>query len=163
MRRIAVICFALLLSTMLPARAQTPTAGSAGFEKSNYNYSEWTKGLFSEAVTVTHPGKMIFLAGVGAEDESAARGTIRHLGDFAGQCRYAYDKIKRLLAAHGATMNDLVKVVTYVTDVRNLPEAGKCRSEALAGAPQPVHTFLNINALAWPGMMVEVDVIAITK
>ena len=163
MRRIAVICFALLLSTILPARAQTPTAGSAGFEKSNYNYSEWTKGLFSEAVTVTHPGKMIFLAGVGAEDESAARGTIRHLGDFAGQCRYAYDKIKRLLAAHGATMNDLVKVVTYVTDIRNLPEAGKCRSEALAGAPQPVHTFLNINALAWPGMMVEVDVIAITK
>jgi len=163
MRRIAVICFALLLSTILPARAQTPTAGSAGFEKSNYNYSEWTKGLFSEAVTVTHPGKMIFLAGVGAEDESAARGTIRHLGDFAGQCRYAYDKIKRLLAAHGATMNDLVKVVTYVTDVRNLPEAGKCRTEALAGAPQPVHTFLNINALAWPGMMVEVDAIAITK
>jgi 2-iminobutanoate/2-iminopropanoate deaminase len=50
-----------------------------------------------------------------------------------------------------------------VTDVRNLPEAGKCRSEALAGAPQPVHTFLNINALAWPGMMVEVDAIAITK
>ena len=163
MRRIAVICFALLLSTMLPAHAQTPSAGPAGFEKNNYNYSEWTKGLFSEAVTVTHPGKMIFLAGVGAEDESAARGTIRHLGDFAGQCRYAYDKIKRLLAAHGATMNDLVKVVTYVTDVRNLPEAGKCRSEALAGAPQPVHTFLNINALAWPGMMVEVDVIAIAK
>ena len=163
MRRIAVICFALLLSTMLPARAQTPTAGSAGFEKSNYNYSEWTKGLFSEAVTVTHPGKMIFLAGVGAEDESAARGTIRHLGDFAGQCRYAYDKIKRLLAAHGATMNDLVKVVTYVTDVRNLAEAGKCRAEALSGAPQPVHTFLNINQLAWPGMLVEVDAIAITK
>ena len=36
-------------------------------------------------------------------------------------------------------------------------------SEALAGAPQPVHTFLNINQLAWPGMLVEVDVIAITK
>jgi enamine deaminase RidA (YjgF/YER057c/UK114 family) len=119
--------------------------------------------LFSEIVTVTHPGKMIFLAGVGAEDESAARGAIRHLGDFAGQCRYAYDKIKRLLAMHGATMNDVVKVVTYVTDVRNLPEAGKCRTEALDGAPQPVHTFLNINQLAWPGMLVEVDVIAITK
>jgi enamine deaminase RidA (YjgF/YER057c/UK114 family) len=139
-----------------------PSAGSAGFEKKNYNYSEWTKGLFSEVVTVTHPGKMIFLAGVGAEDESGVRGTIRHVGDFAGQCRYAYDKIKRLLAAHGATMNDVVKVVTYVTDVRNLPEAGKCRTEALGGAQQPVHTFLNINQLAWPGMLVEVDVIAST-
>ena len=47
---------------------------SAGFEKKNYNYSEWTKGSFSEVVTVTDRGKMIFLAGVGAEDESAPRG-----------------------------------------------------------------------------------------
>lgn len=163
MRRILAICPALLVSTVLTAQAQAPGVNSAGFEKKNYNYSEWTKGLFSEVVTVTHPGKMIFLAGVGAEDESAARGTIRHMGDFAGQCRYAYEKIKRLLAAHGATMNDVVKVVTYVTDVRNLPDTGKCRAEALGGAPQPVHTFLNINQLAWPGMLVEVDVIAITK
>jgi 2-iminobutanoate/2-iminopropanoate deaminase len=90
---------------VLVAQAQTPS--SSGFEKKNYNYSEWTKGLFSEVVTVIHPGKMIFLAGVGAEDESGGRGAIRHVGDFAGQCRYAYDKIKRLLAAHGATMNDV--------------------------------------------------------
>jgi enamine deaminase RidA (YjgF/YER057c/UK114 family) len=163
MRLVAAIGSALLLSTVLAAQAQTPTGDGTGFEKKNYNYSEWTKGLFSEVVTVTHPGKMIFLAGVGAEDESGGRGTIRHLGDFAGQCRYAYDKIKRLLAAQGATMNDVVKVVTYVTDIRNQVEAGKCRAEALGGAPQPVHTFLNINQLAWPGMLVEVDVIAITK
>ena len=163
MRLVAAIGSALLLSTVLAAQAQTPTGDGTGFEKKNYNYSEWTKGLFSEVVTVTHPGKMIFLAGVGAEDESGGRGTIRHLGDFAGQCRYAYDKIKRLLVAQGATMNDVVKVVTYVTDIRNQVEAGKCRAEALGGAPQPVHTFLNINQLAWPGMLVEVDVIAITK
>ena len=86
MRRFAATCFALLLSAVLVAQAQTPGASPSGFEKKNYNYSEWTKGLFSEVVTVTHPGKMIFLAGVGAEDESGGRGTIRHLGDFAGQC-----------------------------------------------------------------------------
>jgi len=153
--------FVLALFTFSAAQAQT--ASSTGFEKKNFSYNEWTKGLFSEVVTVTHPGKMIFLAGVGAEDENGQRGTIRHLGDFAGQCHDAYDKIKRLLAGQGATINDVVKIVTYVTDIRNLPEAGKCRTEALDGAPQPVHTFLNINQLAWPGMMVEVDVIAITK
>jgi enamine deaminase RidA (YjgF/YER057c/UK114 family) len=122
----AVLC--LVLFTFTGAQAQTSTANSGAFEKKNYNYSEWTKGLFSEVVTVTHPGKMIFLAGVGAEDESAQRGSIRHLGDFTGQCQYAYDKIKRLLAAQGATMNDVVKIVTYVTDIRNLPEPGKCRT-----------------------------------
>jgi enamine deaminase RidA (YjgF/YER057c/UK114 family) len=152
-----VLSGALLMS----AGAQAQTA--SGYEKKIYNYSEWTKGLFSEVVTVVKPGKMIFLAGVGAEDEGANRGVIRHLGDFDGQCRYAYEKIKKLLAAHGATMNDVVKVVTYVTDIRNQAQVGKCRTEALAGAPQPVHTFLNINQLAWPGMLVEMDVIAITK
>jgi enamine deaminase RidA (YjgF/YER057c/UK114 family) len=144
-RRFAATCSALLLSTALVAQAQTPGASSSSFEKKNYNYSEWTKGLFSEVVTVTHPGKMIFLAGVGAEDESGGRGTIRHLGDFAGQCRYAYDKIKRLLAAHGATMNDVVKVVTYVTDVRNLPEAGKPKR---AVSNRPTHYSITSSARA---------------
>jgi len=54
-RRTAAICSALLLSTVLSAQAQTPSAGPAAFEKKNYNYSEWTKGLFSEVVTI--PGR----------------------------------------------------------------------------------------------------------
>jgi len=147
------------------ALAMAPAAASAqSFEKKNYNYSEWTKGLFSEAVTVTLPGaKMIFLAGVGAEDEGATRGVIRHLGDFMGQCRYSYDKIKRVLEKNGATLADTVKIVTYVTDIRFQIDAGKCRAEAFAGLPLPVHTFLKINQLAWPGMLVEMDVMAITK
>jgi enamine deaminase RidA (YjgF/YER057c/UK114 family) len=151
-----------LLPTVL-ALALVPAAASAqSFEKKNYTYSEWTKGLFSEAVTVTLPGaKMIFLAGVGAEDEGATRGVIRHLGDFMGQCRYSYDKIKRALEKNGATLADTVKIVTYVTDIRYQMDAGKCRGEAFAGLPLPVHTFLNINQLAWPGMLVEVDVTAV--
>ncbi len=154
--RKTMIALALAL-TLVPA-----AASAQSFEKKNYTYSEWTKGLFSEAVTVTLPGaKMIFLAGVGSEDEGATRGVIRHLGDFMGQCRYAYDKIKRALEKNGATLADTVKIVTYVTDIRFQMDAGKCRGEAFAGLPLPVHTFLNINQLAWPGMLVEVDVIAV--
>jgi hypothetical protein len=44
---------------------------------------------------------MIFLAGVGAEDEDKPQGTIRHLGDPYRQCKYAYDKMKRHLANPG--------------------------------------------------------------
>ena len=151
------------MSALALALTLAPAAASAqAFEKKNYTYSEWTKGLFSEAVTVALPGaKMIFLAGVGAEDEGATRGVIRHLGDFMGQCRYAYDKIKRALEKNGASLADTVKIVTYVTDIRFQMDAGKCRGEAFAGLPLPVHTFLNINQLAWPGMLVEVDVIAV--
>ncbi len=131
------------------------------FEKKNYNYSEWTKGRFSEVVTVSGPGKMIFLAGVGAEDENGTIGTILYPGDFLGQCRYAFDKIKRTLARHRATVADIVKIVTYVTDIRSAGVYFKCLAEALGDAPRPAHTFLNINQLAHPGMLVEVDVTAI--
>ena len=135
--------------------------GATAFEKKNYNYSEWTKGRFSEAVTVTGPAKLIFLAGVGSEDENGKGGDIMHKGDFLGQCLYAYDKIKRALAKNGAGMTDIVKITTYVTDMRFQADYGKCRSEAFGDAPPPAHTFVNITQLAWPGMLVEVDVTAV--
>jgi enamine deaminase RidA (YjgF/YER057c/UK114 family) len=135
-----------------------PSPGAPDFEKKHYNYGAWTKGRFSEAVTVTGPGKMIFLAGIGAEHEDS--GNIMYPGDFVRQCRYAYKKLKKALARNGAGMADVVKQVTYVTDVRNQKQAGECRREAYADAPLPAHTFLTVSQLAWPDMMVEIDVIA---
>lgn len=149
----------IVIGCAMAAFAQAQNAPA--FEKKNYTYSEWTKGRFSEAVTVTGPGKTIFLAGVGAEDENGAAGTILHPGDFMGQCKYAYDKIKRLLEKHGATLGDIAKMVTYITDVRYQPDYGKCRVEAFGSNPLPAHTLLTISQLAWPGMIVEIDVTAI--
>ena len=65
-------------------------------EKKNYTYSEWTKGRFSEAVTVTGPGKTIYLAGVGAEDENGTAGTILHNGDFIGDGRQMRKQFRKL-------------------------------------------------------------------
>jgi enamine deaminase RidA (YjgF/YER057c/UK114 family) len=157
MLRSTLLAGLVLITTI----AGATTASAQTLEKKNYNYSEWTKGRFSEAVTVTGPGKMIFLAGVGAEDENGAPGTIRHKGDFDAQCKYAYDKIKRLLDKHGATLGDVVKMVSYLTDVRNQPDYGKCRVEAFGSYPLPAHTLLTISQLAWPGMILEIDVTAV--
>ena len=122
--RKATLATALVLAATSAAMAQT-------FEKKHYNYSEWTKGRFSEAVTVTGPGKMIFLAGVGSEDENGKGGDILHKGDFTAQCKYAFDKIKRALDKNGATLADIAKMVTYITDARYQPDFGKCRRRCL--------------------------------
>ena len=153
--------FASSFAAMMIAFSGTALAQTAPtFEKKNYNYSEWAKGRFSEAVTVTGPAKMIFLAGVGAEDENGKGGDILHKGDFMAQCKYAYDKIRRALEKNGAGFGDVVKIVSYVTDMRHQTDYGRCRSEAFGTNPPPAHTLLNITQLAWPGMMVEVDVTA---
>jgi enamine deaminase RidA (YjgF/YER057c/UK114 family) len=153
MRRSLSLAASLLAIVASAAAAQT-------FEKKSYNYSDWAKGRFSEAVTVTGPGKMIFLAGVGAEDENGKAGDILHKGDFTAQCKYAYDKIKRALAKNGATLGDVVKMVSYLTDVRYQADYGRCRAETFGSTAMPAHTLLVINQLAWPGMMVEIDVTA---
>jgi len=160
MKRIAgaAAVFAVMFAVVTAAQAQ-----DGGFEKKSYNYAEWAKGRFSEVVTVRNPGKIIYLGGVGAEDENTDKGgVIRHLGDFDAQCHYAWDKIKRLLAKHGATIENIDKLVTYVTDIRYFFPAGKCKTEEFGGVTQPAGTFVAITALAWPGMMIEIDATAST-
>jgi len=144
--------------------AASAVAKSQGLEVKRYNPSEWTKGRFTEVVTVNGPGKTIYLAGIGAEDEKAPAGAsapILHLGNPYEQCRYAYDKIKRLLATHGASLADAVKQVVYVTDVRYQADVARCRREAYGDGPIPANTFLVISALAIPGMLLEIDVTAV--
>jgi 2-iminobutanoate/2-iminopropanoate deaminase len=154
MRRLfAFAAIALLLFGVATAQAQT-------FEKKAYNYSEWAKGRFSEVVTVTGPGKMIFLAGVGAENENGQAGDILHKGDVVGQCKYAFDKIKRALEKNGAELGDAVKIVTYLTDMRASADFGKCRQDTFGNIPMPAHTLVNVSQLAWPGMLIEIDVTA---
>jgi 2-iminobutanoate/2-iminopropanoate deaminase len=155
MRKSAAFAALSLISFATAAAAPAQT-----FEKKNYNYSEWTKGRFSEAVTLIGPGKMIFLAGIGAENENGKAGDILHQGDFTAQCQYAFDKIKRTLQKQGANLGDIVKMVTYMTDVRYQADFGKCRQEVFGTTPMPAHTLLTINQLAWPGMLVEIDVTA---
>lgn len=150
-------CVLTSIALCVAARAQT-------LEIKRYNPSEWTKGRFTEVVTVNGPGKTIYLAGIGSEEEKSPAGasaSVRHLGDPYEQCRYAYDKIKRLLAAHGGTLADIVKQVVYVTDIRYQAPVGKCRSEAYAGGPIPANTFLVISGLAIQGMLLEIDVTAV--
>lgn len=157
---VARVVAAALASILLAA---PPAFAQQGMEKRAYNYSAWTKGIFSEAVTVTNmgKGKFVFLAGIGAEDENGPRGTIRHKGDFLAQCAYAYDKIKRALAANGSSLRDAVKMVVYVTDMRYRLDWAKCSQENFAGEVVPAQTLLGISQLAFPEMMLEIDVTAV--
>ena len=83
-----LIAVAALLLVAGASHAQT-------FEKKNFNYSKFAKGAFSEVVTVTGPAKTIYLAGIGSEDEDD--GSVRHKDDFLAQCRFAWQKIGKLL------------------------------------------------------------------
>jgi enamine deaminase RidA (YjgF/YER057c/UK114 family) len=55
--------------------------------------------------------------------------------DMATQAEYIMDRITAILAAHGATLADVVNVRTYVTDMSQLPEYGKVRAARFQTPP----------------------------
>ena len=56
---------------------------------------------------------------------------------------------------------DVVKQTVYVTDVRYQGPVRKCRDEAYGKGPIPANTFLVINGLASPTMLLEIDITAV--
>ena len=68
-------------------------------------------------------------------------------------------KIKHLVEAAGGSMADIVKVVIYVTDIKNREGVWRARREFFTG-DFPVSTLVQIAALATPETKVEIDAIA---
>ena len=80
--------------------------------------------------------------------------------DMATQAEYIMDRITAILAAHGATLADVVNVRTYVTDMSRLPEYGKVRVARFQ--TPPTITTVEVSRLFAPGALLEVEVLAIT-
>ena len=111
-------------------------------------------------MTVTGPGKMVS-AGVGSENENGKGGDILYKGDFTAQCKYAFDKIKRALEKNGATLGDIAKMVTYITDVRYQADFGKCRPDTFGTTPMCSHAADHQPTCLARHCLIEIDVTAI--
>ena len=132
------------------------------FQKQVHPSAAWSRDLFAEVVTVNGPGTTLYLSGIGAEALGDRAGDIQHIGDVYLQTRLAYEKAAQVLAKHGGSLADVVKITAYLLDARSFPDYHRARREAFQGLLPPAHTLLVISALAWPGMLVEVDLTAVT-
>ena len=111
-------------------------------------------GTWSNCLTV---GTQVFIAGMTAR------------GDEFDQMREssAYDqavailtKIQHLMEAAGGSINDLVKVVIYLTDINDREAVWKAR-RAFFAEPFPVSTLFEVSKLVRPEMKVEIDAIGV--
>ena len=81
--------------------------------------------------------------------------------DMTTQADFIMDNITAILAAHGATLADVVNVRAYLTDMSQLREYGKVRAARFTGTP-PTVTTVQVSRLFVPGALLEVEVLAIT-
>jgi enamine deaminase RidA (YjgF/YER057c/UK114 family) len=112
---------------------------------------------YSQAIKVSGAQTILFLAGQVAY---APDGSVNHRGDFTGQARQVFGAVKALVEAGGGTLANVVKITTYVTDVRYRPEFRAVRDEFF-GSRGPASTMVEVSALAHPEYLIEVEAIAI--
>lgn len=84
--------------------------------------------------------------------------------DMEAQMRQTYANAKNILAKFGATLDDVVEEVIYVTDMDTAFAAGPVRKEAYRSArPAVASTILVTSRLALAAQLIEIKFVAKTR
>lgn len=83
-------------------------------------------------------------------------GTIGNGDNVAEQARNALSRIAIALEQAGATLADVIRTRTYVTDIASWREVGKVHAEVF-GEIRPVTTMVEVGALIAPDLLVEIE------
>ena len=110
--------------------------------------------LYSHVVVV-EAKKAIFVSGQLARD---SKGEVVAPGNMRAQLRQVGENIKAALEAAGASLKDIVKTNTYVTDIEEYFKHVDVRMEYFGALP--TSTTIQVSKLAHPDLVVEVEVIA---
>ena len=102
-------------------------------------------------------GETVQLSGLVAFD---GEGNVIGEGDFYAQSMQTFKNIEEALAAAGATMADVVKITTYLTDMAGYQEFSRARSETFPNGV-PSSTTVTAPALIKPELLVEIEAMAI--
>ncbi len=112
---------------------------------------------YSQGIKVTGAQSVLFLAGQVAYDKDGAPA---HRGDFRAQAREVFRALKALVEGQGGTLANLVKLNTYLTDIRYRGDLVPIREEFF-GKKSPPSTLVQVAALAHPDWLIEVEAIAV--
>jgi 2-iminobutanoate/2-iminopropanoate deaminase len=102
-------------------------------------------------------GQMIFVSGQVAMGPD---GQMVGPGDIRAQTRQAFKNMAAVLAKAGAGLKDIVKITSFLTDENTFGEMLEGRREVF-GAESPASTAVVVKRLAIPGLLIEIEAIAI--
>jgi len=102
-------------------------------------------------------GNTIYVSGQVAYD---ANGNLVGEGDIKAQTRQVFENIKTVLTAAGSGLEDVIKINTYITDQSKFMDMLEVRKE-IFGANPPASTAVVVAGLAFPGLLIEVEAVAV--
>lgn len=114
--------------------------------------------LYSHVVVVEGGRRTIFISGQVPRDKD---GSTVGKGDMGAQIRQVGENIKAALQAAGATLADVVRTTTYVTDMSEFFKHVDVRMQYFGALP--TSTTVEVQKLADPDFMVEIEATAIVE
>ncbi len=103
-------------------------------------------------------GDLLFISGqAGADDD----GKIVE-GGFRAQGEQAFANLRRALEAGGSSLDDVIKVTIFVTDMGQFQEVVALRRQFFS-EPYPADTIAEVKALYDPQVMIEIEAIAAVR
>ena len=117
------------------------------------SFSHYSQGVKIDLGTKV----MILVAGQLALNDD---GTPVAPGDFTAQTHYIFKRIQQVLEAAGATLDDVVKALFFMTDAGKYSEVSAVRNQYFATA-RPASAMVEISATVAAGCDVEIEVMAI--
>ena len=117
----------------------------------------WEKKYgYSRAVRV---GNLVAVAGTTAVDEN---GTVVGPGSPFEQATFIFQKIEKALMQAGSSLQDVVRVRTFITDISRWEEVARAQGNVFADV-RPAATLVQVSALISPDLLVEIEVDAIAS
>lgn len=112
---------------------------------------------FNQAVLAPATGRVLYVSGLTARDAS---GVVQCVGDVEGQTRAILDSLSRIVGSAGGTLNDVVRIVTYLTRMEDHPRVHVIRREYFGESP-PASTSVEISRLYDDRQLIEIEATAV--
>jgi len=129
-------------------------------ERTAINPVTWSTEMgFNQGELVSGHTRTLFVSG---QTAMSPEGRPQHAGDMAAQLALSLDNLEAVLAGAGMSLENLVRLNVYTTDVDVLFEHyGALAGRLAAAQAAPATTMLGVTRLAVPTLLVELEATAV--
>jgi reactive intermediate/imine deaminase len=114
-------------------------------------------GHFAQATIAEASGRLLFISGMTARN---VEGGITGVGDISAQTHQVCQNVQAAVEAAGGTMDDIIRVDVYVTDIRHFDAIHEVRRQYFTTVA-PASTMVEVSKFVKPEYLIEMNAIAV--